>query len=272
MGDQVGEQARLAAERGVIALLHDAPAVHHPNLVVVFGTFQLMRHQQGGLPVRGGVQRLHHPPFAVGVQAGGRLIEQQQPARADQRARHRHALRLADRQARGVVADLGLQPLRQERQQFADVRLFHRLLQLRFAGLRVAQQNIGAQRLRRQVRILPDPAQLAAPVFGGQLAQFDAVYLQRAAIGQEAEQQVQQRAFTGAAQPDQRDALAGLQPKAQRAGQQRAVGRQDLQIARLQRQRRIGGQRLRAVAHLFAFGVEEGFQRFRRADRLRLAW
>ncbi len=192
MGDQSGEQARLGAEGGVIALLHDAPVIHHPNLIVVFGVFQLVRHQQGGLLMRSGVQRLHHPLLAVGIEAGGRFIQQQQAARADQRPGDRHALRLADRQAGGVVAHFGVEPLRQIREQFADVGVFHRLLQLRFVGLRAAQQDIGAQGLRRQMRVLADPAQLLAPVFCGQVTQLDAVDGQRSAIGQEAEQQIEQ--------------------------------------------------------------------------------
>ena len=93
MGDQSGKQARLGAEGGVITLLHDAPVIHHPNLIVVFGIFQLVRYQQGGLLMRSGIQRLHHPLFAVGVEAGGRFIQQQQAARADQRPGDRHALR-----------------------------------------------------------------------------------------------------------------------------------------------------------------------------------
>ncbi len=111
--------------------------------------------------------------------------------------------------------------------------MFHRLLQLRFIGLRAAQQDIGAQGLRRQVRVLPDPAQLLPPVLCGQVTQFDAVDGQRSTVGQEAEQQIEQRTFAGAAQPDQRHALLRLQGETQRPGQQHAVRRQNFQFVRL---------------------------------------
>ncbi|MNF17798.1 hypothetical protein D3C80_2215140 [compost metagenome] len=55
-----------------------------------------MGDQQGGLLVRGDIQRLHHPPFTVGVKTGGRFIQQQQTTRTDQRPGYGHALSLAD--------------------------------------------------------------------------------------------------------------------------------------------------------------------------------
>ncbi len=68
-------QPRLGTGRGVIILLNDTSAIHHPNLVIVFSICQLMGDQQGGLLMRSGVQRLHHPLFAVGIKASDRLIE-----------------------------------------------------------------------------------------------------------------------------------------------------------------------------------------------------
>jgi hypothetical protein len=45
-----------------------------------------MGDHQGGLLPGGGVQGLHYALFAVGVQAGGGLIQQHQLARIQQRA------------------------------------------------------------------------------------------------------------------------------------------------------------------------------------------
>ncbi|KMQ81794.1 hypothetical protein RF55_25184, partial [Lasius niger] len=85
-------QVRQHAEGGVVAdhALGVAPggaedrraayAGGGQHVVEVFGIFQLMRHQQGGLLMRSGIQRLHHPLFAMGIEAGGRFIEQQQAA------------------------------------------------------------------------------------------------------------------------------------------------------------------------------------------------
>ncbi|MOA57507.1 hypothetical protein D3C78_1817010 [compost metagenome] len=61
------------------------------------------------------------------------------------------------------------------RQYLTDVGLLYRLLQLIFAGLRVPQQNIGPQRLSRQVRVLTYPAKLLSPAFGRQFAQFGSI-------------------------------------------------------------------------------------------------
>ena len=108
MCNQIGEQARLGTQRGVIALLDDVSAVHDPNLVVVFGIFQLVGYQQGSLLMGGGIQRLHHPPFTVGVKAGGRFIQQQQTTWADKRPGNRYALGLADGETGGVIADFSL--------------------------------------------------------------------------------------------------------------------------------------------------------------------
>ncbi|MNV76644.1 hypothetical protein D3C71_1700090 [compost metagenome] len=99
--------------------------------------------------MRSRIQRLHDLPLAVGVETCGRFIQQQQTARADQRPGDCHTLRLPDGQARGVIADFGIQTLRQIRQDLADIGVLHGLLQLGFAGLRIAQQYVGAQRLRR---------------------------------------------------------------------------------------------------------------------------
>ncbi|MNF06131.1 hypothetical protein D3C80_2060150 [compost metagenome] len=72
--------------------------------------------------------------------------------------------------------------------------------------------------------VLPHPAQLLAPVNRSQLAQFDTVDQQRAPVGQEAQKQVQQRAFPGTAKPDQGNTLIGWQGKIKRPCKHYAIG------------------------------------------------
>lgn len=108
-GEKGGKRAAaLLGERVEVALLHQLPLLHNPDAIKLRQLIKLMGHHQGGLVVGGGLQRAHHQALAIGVQAGGRLIQQQQPAGTDQRPGDGNALGLADGEAGGILADRGV--------------------------------------------------------------------------------------------------------------------------------------------------------------------
>ena len=117
-----------------------------------------MGNQQRGLLGGGVGQCLHDPLFAMGVEAGGGFIQQQQAARHQQRAGDRDTLRLADRQTARLIAHGGMDPIRQQSDKLAHPGLVQRQSKLGIAGFRPRQQHIFPQRGGRKLGILPHPA------------------------------------------------------------------------------------------------------------------
>ena len=80
MGQQRREDPTSAGQRGVVALFDYLSVLHHPDGVPVCQPLELVGDQQRGLLGGGVGQGLHDPLFAMGVEAGGGLIQQQQAA------------------------------------------------------------------------------------------------------------------------------------------------------------------------------------------------
>ena len=77
-----------------------------------------------------------------------------------------------------------------------------------------------------QLRVLGEPAQLAAPLAHVEAGQFLAVDLELAAIGGKAEQGVDQRTLAGAADADEGGTRAGCQGEVDGTDQHLALGAQ----------------------------------------------
>ena len=144
MGQQGGKRPVCHSQLAIGPLFDDLTILHHPDGIPVGDTFQLVGHHQRCLLRRGIKERLHDPLFAMRIKAGGRLIQQQQPARYQQRPRHGDTLRLPDGQATRLIADRRINPLRQLGDEFAHPGLIQRELKLCFAGFRPGQQNVFA--------------------------------------------------------------------------------------------------------------------------------
>ena len=68
----------------------------------------------------------------------------------------------------GLIANRGIDTLRQKGEELADPGFIQRKLQLGFSSIRAGEQDVFAQRRRGQLRILPNPAQETAPAVGVQ--------------------------------------------------------------------------------------------------------
>ena len=154
-------------------------------------------------------QRLRQRDLARAVEVGVRLVEHHQARVAVQRARQRHALALARRQARAVLADRRVVALRQREDHLVrDRRAWPRRRPPRnrpWPGARCCRP--------RCRRTAPRPAarsRSSAPrSWRGQCATFGAVQAHRAGGRRpDAGQQARQRGLAGRARPDDRQRLA----------------------------------------------------------------
>src|SRR5262245_53305702 len=110
-------EVRVAAvagdQLGVRALLDDATALDHDDAIRDAGGGEAMRDDEGRAPARGAVERLDQRVLGRGVEARGRLVEDQDRRVADDRARDRDALLLAARQGRAALGHRRVPALRQ---------------------------------------------------------------------------------------------------------------------------------------------------------------
>ena len=91
------------------AFLDDAAGLHHQDAVAGEHGRQPMRDHQRGAPAHQALERVLDQGLALGVERGGRLVEQQQRRVAQDRARDGDALALAAGQRDPALADRGVE-------------------------------------------------------------------------------------------------------------------------------------------------------------------
>ena len=127
-------------------MLDNLSVLHDPDGIPVSQSLELVGDQQRGLLGGGMGQGLHHPLFAMGVEAGDGFIQQQQAAGHQQRASNRDTLRLTYRQTTRLIAHGGMDPVRQQGDKLTDPGLVQRQPKLGIAGFGPCQQHIFPQR------------------------------------------------------------------------------------------------------------------------------
>ena len=101
-----------AAISDVRAALDDRPLSEHEDLVGADDGGEPVRDHQRGAVLRHAVERVLDVLLGVAVERGGRLVEQQDRRRFEDRARDGDALLLAAGKLQAALADLGLVALR----------------------------------------------------------------------------------------------------------------------------------------------------------------
>ena len=190
------------------AALGDPSAVDHEDHVGL---------QDGGEPVRDGdrrpalhqrLQRRLHQALRVGVEAGRRLVQDQDARVLQDHARDREALLLAARELVPALPHDRVVPLGELDDPVVDVGGPGGGLQLLLGRVGLAVQQVAADRRVEQVRLLRDHADHVADRLERDLPHVDAVDLDGALLHVvEAGHQVRDRGLAGAARTDERREL-----------------------------------------------------------------
>jgi hypothetical protein len=156
------------------------------------------------------------------VDRGRGLVEDEDRRVLDERARHRHALALAARQARASLAQDGVVALGQPRDEVVRVGGLRRRDDLVHRRVELAVANVVGDRAREQQRLLEDHADLVAQRLELEVADVVPVDRDPAALGVvEADEHADEGRLAGARRADDRHALAG--PDGERDVVQRVV-------------------------------------------------
>lgn len=104
----------------MISLSAYLPFFEQNNLICGGGSMQAMGDQQNGLALSPSVQIVHNLLFKLGVEMGGRLVEQNQGCIAQERPRERDPLALAAAQPSAIFTKQTVIALWQAEDDFVD--------------------------------------------------------------------------------------------------------------------------------------------------------
>ena len=136
------------------AFLDDAAFVHHQDAVAGQHGREPMRDHERGALRHQPLERGLHQRLALGIERGGRLVEQEQRRVAQDRARDRDALALAAGERDAALADRRLETLRQAVDEFGRQRKLGGALDLGVARVRPAEADVVGDRRGEDHRVL----------------------------------------------------------------------------------------------------------------------
>src|SRR5260370_6597178 len=195
----VGDQLR------VTALLRHLPMLDDKDALSALDRGNAMRNQDGSAAPHDPCQPGEDSLFRECVYAGKRIVEDQNPWIAQNRARNRNPLLLSSRQREPALADHGLIPGRKIRDVRSDSRQFRRTRDLGFRRTLNAPSNVFRQRGAEQERFLRNETDLPPQPFRIQIPQIDAIEINRSAGGiDQAGNQTHQRTLPAPRMPDNR--------------------------------------------------------------------
>ena len=161
------------------------------------------------------VQRVADDQLGLGVDARGRLVEDQHARIERQRPRERQQLLLPHRQRRAALGDRARIAVRQPLDERLGMDGARRTPHALVVDRRVAEPDVVGDGAGEQVHVLQHQAEQAAHVVEIELADVDAVDRDPPALHVvEAQQQVDQRRLPRAGGADDADALAGADVEA----------------------------------------------------------
>ena len=208
---QTGIKPALNDQALVRADLDDAALVEHQDAVAGQHGRQPMRDHQRGAALHQPRQRHLHQRLALGVERGGRFVEQQQRGLAKDRPGDGDALALAAGQRDAALADRRVVALRQRTDENGGGGVLGRPFDLGVGGVGPAEADVVAHAHAEDRGVLRDQCDVAAQLRRIGVGQPHAVERHRAGLRiVEAQYQVEDRALAGAGGPDDRDLLAGL--------------------------------------------------------------
>ena len=214
------------------ALADHASAVEHDDEVAVDDGRQPVRDHDEGATGRDGVDGLAHALLVQPVERRGRLVEQQDRRRRQQRARDREALPFAAREHDARLTDGCVEPERRPLEHLAEVHRAQHALARRIGCLGGGEPQVVADRAGERRGILLDVAELCAQSGAVDPADVGAVEQHRAGVGVvEALDEREGRRFARARGSDERDPRAArdrerdiVQHVAVRVGDRSGVG------------------------------------------------
>src|SRR5947209_19684504 len=154
------------------APLDDTPPVQHENLIHAFHGYQAMSDIQSSTSPREFIQRVQQRALGQLVKIGSGFVEDEDRRVLQESWGHCQALALAAGELQALLADPGLESLRQLAHELGERRLLHRCLNFRLARAGSSQQQVGAQRIVEDVGVLSDDTDQVA-----QLAQAAIAYI-----------------------------------------------------------------------------------------------
>ena len=146
------------------ALLDDTAGLHHQDAIAGQHRRQPMRDHQGRADPHQPLKRVLDQPLALGVERGGRFVEQKERRVAQDRTRDRDALALAARQRHAAFAHRGLEFLRQQVDEFERVRERGGTFDVNLTRVRAAKADVVGDRSREDDRYPAAPGRCAGAI------------------------------------------------------------------------------------------------------------
>ncbi len=195
------------------ALDDPAPVQYHRAGRVTHGE-QVVRDHDGGPPGHQPAQRFHDPAARLGVQAGGRFVQQQHRCVPDHRAGDRQALGLSAGQRPAPLAHHGVVALGEQPDERVGVGRAGGRDDVRLRRAGPAVGDVLPYGAVEDERLLQHDRDVLAQLGQLQLPQIGAVEEDRPLIRVvEAQLQLADRGLARAARPDQRQCRTGLHPE-----------------------------------------------------------
>ncbi len=127
------------------AFLDDTARLHHQDPVAGEHGCKAVRDHQRGAVGHQALERGLDQSLALGVERGGRLVEQKERRVAQDRARNGDALALAARQRDAALAELRLESVRQPADEFGGMSKLRGALDLGVVGVGPAEADVFAR-------------------------------------------------------------------------------------------------------------------------------
>ncbi len=155
---QLGIEAAGGEEGAVRAPLDDAAGVDDQDDVGLAHRRQAVRDHQRGAARQRTPERLLHRRLGLRVEVRGGLVEHDDVRRLEQETGQRDALLLAAGEAIAAVADERVETVRKGLDQWQDLGVAERLEQLGVGGVGLGVEQVRADRLVEEMRVLGDHA------------------------------------------------------------------------------------------------------------------
>src|SRR5690606_9888630 len=203
-------EAALAEEFLVRAALDDAALVHHEDLVGGLDGGEAVRDDEGGAPAAEVLEAVADEGLALGVEAGGGLVEDEDAGVGDDRTRDGDALPLSAGELDAALADDGVVAVVEALDELIAVRDAGGGADLLDAGAGARERDVLADGAVEEEVVLEDDAELGAVVLephGGEVLAVDEDAARERAV--EGHDEVDERALPRPAGPDERGGGAG---------------------------------------------------------------
>src|SRR5580765_5198012 len=193
----------------VRALFAQAAFVEYQNAIGVLNGAEAVSDYQCGAAGQQFVQRFADQELGLGVHAGSGFIQNKETRIVCQRAREINQLALSHGQRRSAFVDRSCNSFRQRMDKVGEADFFNRAFDIFAGNTRCAQTNVRFDGAGKKERILEHDSKMPAQVLQIKEADIYAIEEDLAALNiVKAQQQRNQRGFTGSGVADNRESLS----------------------------------------------------------------